>query len=141
MHEGVHVHALNLIYPWLVCFGLLQIISSARLGSRRNTFSALPTICWQVDPPGKRADTRRHHVDTSVNAHVDVSKQTNVCIQCRSALLSKQHSVHATAMQCAIATCISAVQTSSQSHQPYTEKIRFQHEAGSPPNERFAIRC
>ena len=39
-----------------------------------------------------------------------------------------------------IVYCISSAQTSSQSHQPYTEKTRFQHEAGSPPNERFAIR-
>ena len=32
--------------------------------------------------------------------------------------------VHATAMQCAIATCISSVQTSSQSHQPCTAASR-----------------
>ena len=32
--------------------------------------------------------------------------------------------VHATAMQCAIATCISSVQTSSQSHQPCTVASR-----------------
>ena len=70
--------------------------------------------------------------------------------------------VHATAMQCAIATCISSVQTSSQSHQPctvasrnaltalksswarpvepqpQTPRTKFQNEAGSPPKEGFA---
>ena len=35
--------------------------------------------------------------------------------------------------------CISSARTSSRSHQPYTEKFRFQPQAGSPPNGRFAI--
>ena len=54
------------------------------------------------------------------------SSQSNKCVKSmpkRFAVKTKQRCykttrVHATAMQCAIATCISAVQTSSQSHQP-----------------------